>query len=188
MTSLRKAVAGITALAAVLLLAPAATAEQKSRVLIDNEGYLRSPGGPFTPGFRANPGAGPGPGPFFLPPQGTMRGHSGVQPVGGNATETIGIGRTHTVRTGPKGKKQARRGASGDPDQPIISGRLYNTSTQPVGGNTTETIGIGRTHTVRHGVGSQSSTWMRTQQHHTTGSAFPSRPFGAPGRMNWGRR
>jgi hypothetical protein len=172
----------------LLLQAPAATAEQKSRVLIDNEGYLRSPGGPFTPGFRANPGAGPGPGPFFLPPQGTIHGHSGVQPVGGNATETIGVGRTHTVRTGPKGKKQARRGASGDPDQPIISGRLYNTSTQSVGGNTTETIGIGRTHTVRHGVGSQSSTWMRTQQHHTTGTAFPSRPFGAPGRMNWGRR
>ena len=203
MTILGKGLTGIAISIAVVLLAPAATAEQKSRrPIIDNEGYAYLGGGPF--GAPSGPGFGASHGPFnFFQPQGPrLRGQTNAQPVGGNETETIGLGRTHTVRSGSAGaggrvtvrgwdpgtKKQTTGAASGDPDQPFMTGRLPN-STQPVGGNETETIGLGRTHTVRSGrTGTTGKVtvrgWDPGSKKQTTGAASgdPDRPviLGSP--------
>ena len=176
-TALGRVIAGTAILTAFFLLAPAATAEQKSRrPVIDNEGYTYLGGGPF--GASSGPGFGASQGPFnFFQLQGPrLRGQTNAQPIGGNETETIGLGRTHTVRSGrtgtngkvtvrgwdPGSKKQTTAAASGDPDRPVILGSPPNPAYQ----------------------GARSSAWFRVQQQHTTGAVFPSRPFMPPGGMN----
>jgi len=195
MTLLAKlVVAGIAGLGAFLLLAPAATAEQKKpRRIIDNEGYTslsgQALGAKSKRSLRAKSAAGAQQGPayhMFQPdgqplrakPTGQKNKNESIT-IHGNRTETAGTQKVKVRGWDVKSKKTTTGPASGDPDQPVILGRTPNPKSgvrgaSPVEGLSANPLPGGASQD------QQSSNWIRVQQMHTGGGSILPSPQSSP--------